>query len=473
MMTPVPVLVSIELEDLAAPLLLLLINLPPSSSFIIQPENPIDPPHFVLSPLLKSLTRWQPKFPIAGQLVYTNEVHPTGNFTGKIVIYEQHNLQPKQAGCDALRHSGAASVILHFKSNAEYPGLGDSAVSAGVKADYPFPVFEITWKQNKSLEGWFSNQTRGVFVTMNDDPNPWRHARTVALPILSLVVLVMTSVLLVMATYKLTLLVLRDGLQWSVAQFVLVLNILSLLFRILWATTNPFGIYNSTSVIWVQVTQSLPFAFAVSGALLISLYWHEMIQRTNTKINMFLNRMRWPFAILCVLMFGFELATSISRGAGLFSPLLVLIDTIIYVVVVFSLLIFFLVTNIRIQQIFKKVNKTLSQGKRNKLKLANQWIWGISFVMLLWIISLLLIGTSSLIWRPRVFVIIFSIQMTSLTFMVLFQILLIRAPSRPWKWILCGLCTPQPDQLLETDSEIVSMGSTNRYTATSQSQMEQ
>jgi hypothetical protein len=406
---------------------------------------------FFLSPLLQTLTRDTPTFPISAQLVYTNQTEPAGNFTGKIVIYEQHYLQPKYAGCDALRHSGAAGVILLLRYLSFYPGFGDTEVPSGYKPRHPFPVFEITVAQNKSLAGWFKNQTNGVFITMDYDPNPWKHTTTVAIPTLAVVVLTMSGIILVMATYKLTLIILRDGLCWSLGQLVLVLNILALVCRILWAVTNPFGVYNTTSVLWTQISQNLPFPFVQGGALLISLYWHEMNQRKNTKIKLFLNKMKWPFVIVCILMLVFELAGSISKGLGVYPPFVLSIYRSSYIIVIASLLIFFLTTIYRLQSAVKTLNESLSQSKTDKLKLANRWTLGISLVMFVWIALLFVLVTTNMLRTPTGFLVLYSVQLISFNFMALFQVLLIRAPRRPWKWIFFGLCIKNPESLLDRE----------------------
>jgi hypothetical protein len=425
----------------------------PSLAFTIHPQDPNEPPAFYPSPLLRVLTRDEPTFPISAQLIYTKQKNPVGNFTGKIVIYEQHYLQPKYAGCDALRDSGVAGVILQLRYTSFYPGYGDSEVPSGYKPRHPFPVFEITLAQNKTLAGWFKNQTKGVFITMENDPNPWKNTRAIGVPTLALVVLTTAGIILIMATYKLTMLILRDGLCWSLGQLVLIFNILALVTRILWAASNPFGAYNTTSIIWVQVSLTLPFPFVQGGALLIALYWHEMIQRTNTKINLFLNKMKWPFVIMCVLMFGFELAGSICRALGVYPRFVFSIYVTSYVVVTAALLIFFLTTICRLHFAFKTLNKTLSQSKKNKLKMASHWILGMSVTMIIWIPVLLVMVITDLIRTPTGFLVLFSLRLISLNLMILFQVMLIRAPRRSWKWIFFGLCITKSDSLLDIESE--------------------
>jgi hypothetical protein len=449
----------------------MLYQFPTSSAFTIHPQDPNDPPVFYPSPLLRKLTRDKPTFPISAQLVYTSQKYPVGNFTGKIVIYKRHALQPKYAGCDVLRHSGAAGVIIPYKSNTLYPGFGEATIPSGYKPMHPFPVFEITLAQNKSLIGWFKNQTKGVFITMENDPNPWKHNLTVAIPTLVIVTLTVAGIILIMATYKLTMILMRDGLCWSVGQLVLIFNILALVTRILWATTNPFGIYNTTPLVWTQISQFLQFAFVISGALLISLYWHERIQRAVPQINPFLNNMRWPFVVICIWIFGFELATSICRSIGLYSPRLVMIHSINYTVIVMSLLIFFLITICRLQTALNKLNKALSHSKKNKVKLANRWVLGLAVGMFIWVVTLLINSTTEMTATPIGFIVLYSIQLTSLNFMVLFQILLIRAPQRPWKWIFFGLCiADHHHSLADEESGTGSMESTNRHTSQDEEQ---
>jgi hypothetical protein len=122
-----------------------------------------------------------------------------------------------------------------------------------------------------------------------------------------------------------------------------------------------------------------------------------------------------------------------------------------YIVVIGSLLIFFLTTICRLHVAFKTLNKSLSQSKTNKLKLANQWILGISFVMFVWIVLLFVIVTTNAIRTPTGFLVVYSVQLISFNFMVLFQVLLIRAPRRPWKWIFFGLCITNSESLQDRE----------------------
>jgi hypothetical protein len=476
----------------------------------IHPRGQNQQSVFIRSPRLKFLTQGTPSYPITGELVYVREKFPKANYTGKIVIYEQHNLQPKYGGCDAMRDSGATAMILHFKANVDYPGFGDTAVDSWYVPRHPFPVFEISLSQNKSLDEWFKNQSialdqeedgfsgapenqgvpgmsgaikrrnqqetewsgRGLMVSIEEDENPWDNVWNVGIPILSNLLLASSGVLLIMASYKLVLLIMREGFRFSIGQCVLWFNAIACVIRMIWAG-NPFGTFHSTAVIWMHISLTLPYAFVISGALMIALYWHEMIRRrTGSQMNQILNRMRWPFLALCAVMFTFELASSVTRGVGLFSPTLIFIDAIIYVIIVLALFIFFATTQVRLISVFQKVNHALSESKQKKLKLATKKIMVLNILTIVWIITLLLIGLLPSFWKPSIFLTIFSIQLFCLQGMILTQILLIRAPQRPWKWILCGLCMENPAGLiLDGVHTTKSTLSRSAYSASSTSQV--
>jgi hypothetical protein len=396
-------------------------------------------------------------YPFSGQLVYTTDSHPTQNLTGKVLLYDAENLLHKEEFVDRLKDSGLSALILAFPGDTKYPGLIQYSRTQLEPTKNPFPVFEITSRQNKSLEGWWKNQT-ALFVSFNfEEPSPWDKVFFHYVPVFANLLLVFSGLIMIMAGYKLLLLVLVNGIQLSIAQLVLLFNFISIALRFAWCASDPVGAYGRTPFLWVQIGMSLPFSFCISGALLITLYWHEMIIRTGPKINLFLNKMLVPFLIVAGIIFGIELATGIARGLAARVPILVIIDGIIYAVIVVATLIFFIVTKIRLSAVFKKLNTNLNQGKGRKLAIASNIVVGISIVMVLWVIALILLGTGKIIWTPPGFVVIWTVLLLGMNVMCLLQVLLIRAPYRPWKWIFCGLCSSDPDALLSEDSTAFSM----------------
>jgi hypothetical protein len=69
--------------------------------------------------------------------------------------------------------------------------------------------------------------------------------------------------------------------------------------------------------------------------MLLALYWKEILSSGKIKVVLFVSRMKIPFAIICVLAFGVEIASSVLRGVtvGGFGFMAV-ITGIIYIVII-------------------------------------------------------------------------------------------------------------------------------------------
>lgn len=279
------------------------------------------------------------------------------------------------------------------------------------------------------------------------EKNPWKGVFTYFIPIFCNLLLAFTGITLLMAVYKLSLLILEKGFQRSIAQIVLWLNVICLSLRCAYLASNPMGAYGGTSFLWVQFGATLPFSFCISGTLLITLYWHEMILRAGHQINLFLSSMLIPFLIACGVIFGIEIASVIVRGLNLLIPVVIIVDASIYAAVVLSLLIFFIVTKVRLSKEFKRLNRTLNLQKGKKLAIASNIVIGIAVVMVLWLAAMLFLAAGKYFWSPPGFALTWIILLTSMTTLCLLQILLIRAPWRPWRWILCGVFKSKPQLL--------------------------
>jgi hypothetical protein len=422
-------------------------------AFYILPEAGAPPVH-VLSPKIHYLSKLaspELDYPLTGELFYHHGPPPTGNFSGRIIIYQTPKFIYKEKVLDKMADSNCKAIIFVFRSNSDYPGIGAYTKIRPSGSSNKFPVFEITEKQNKSLNAWYLNQTSGVHVIFyGDEPNPWDRVYNVFVPIFANLLLVFTAIILFIGVYKLVLIIYEKGFQLSIPQSVLWLNVICMAIRATWLITNPWAAYDASPFAWVQIGMTLPFAFCGSGAILITLYWHEMIIRTGPQINTFLGKMLIPFLVVCVLMFALEIGSIVVRSNAAVVPIMVFLDGGLYAVITLTLLIFFIVTKIRLNKEFAKLNKSLNMGKGKKLGIASNIVVEMGCVMVIWLIGLIFLGASPYFYIPKGYMAIWTILMVCLNLMCLLQILLIRAPPRPWKWILCGLFTENPQHMLST-----------------------
>lgn len=185
----------------------------------------------------------------------------------------------------------------------------------------------------------------------------------------------------------------------------------------------------------------ISFPINVGNALLISLYWHEMIHKKINKSDIFVTKLKWLFVAIMMGMIIFEISTSVLRGLNISFSIVVYLDGAMYVLVYAGVLIFFILTRMRLQKIIDKLNASLKQGDRGtKLSIATFHVQGMVVCTFFWLVFIIIIAISTLPWAPVNFPVLwgllFAFHMTS----ALFQVLLIRAPTRSWKWIFCGLC---------------------------------
>ena len=379
---------------------------------------------------------------IEGEWKFVVDKHTPENLTGCVVLYDLKNGETQEDATFWFKDRGIVALTTMFRANSNYPGAGNW-VRSNRKTEHSFPVFEITTKQNESMSGWYKNQSHGIKVLITFDKNPWDRTFSTALPIDGIIILIFAGVTAILAAWKLTLLILRNGFQLSMAQVTLAINIFGGLLRMTFGAIDPFGASGTTNFAFSQIFLTLSFPSAISGALLISLYWHEMIKRTGNKINMFLDRLRWVFLMITLLMHIFELAIATLRGYHYSYMLLIFLDGAMYLVFSLAVFIFFVVTKYRLQKIFDKINAGLGSRKEQRLSLATFHLQAMVGTMVCFLVILILIGTTNIVWTPTAFPIMWIILFISVQLIGLFQVLLITAPHVPLKVFFVGCFRPE------------------------------
>ena len=272
--------------------------------------------------------------------------------------------------------------------------------------------------------------------------------------------------------YKLLLLVLVRGPQLSSAQLVLAVNVISLTIRVIWLIIDPLGAYGTTTLTWIQIGCTSPYAFCISGVILITLYWHEMMLKSGKKINMFLSKMLWPFLGVCGLLFVIEFFAGLGRALFWNGLLITVVTGSIYALVVVSLLVFFIVTKVRLSAEFSRLNKKLrahdgATSGEKKLGVATNLVVGIATVLVFWLLGLIVFCIGPLFWTPIGYCVVWIVLLTGMTLLCFLQIMIIRAPERSWRWILFGACHRDPDRLLSGEDSSTMHKTTTSYASAS------
>jgi hypothetical protein len=415
-------------------------------------------PVVLLSPRIHYMSP-QVNYPISGYLEVSLGRMPTGDLRGKILLHKMQSRQFIEDLCESLKDSGLAAFIVLQNSQVDYPGLTEYGRSRRNLPNQPFPVFDITLSQNKTLEPWF-DPVHGLFAVIDtEDANPWDKFYNKWIPALSWVIIAICCFILTLTVYKLTLHILRDGFAMNIPQLVLWMNLVSNILRILHLLIDPFGRYGIYPYWWVQIGMTIPAPFLVAASLMMTLYWHEMIKRVR-QMNAFLDQGLVPFLIVSLALFAFELATCLARGLGAIIAVLVIVTALIYAVVILTLLVFFIITKIRLQRLFHKLNKKLnvatkkhgqddddassgSSSKKEKKSEKNQRRLGLAsniviltgVSLFIYLISLIAAGIGNIFWIPTSCFVIIVGLLSSMTILSLLQVIIIRAPPGPWKRI--------------------------------------
>lgn len=397
--------------------------------------------------------------PVRGILRSTTEKFPDFELNGTVLLYDLKSGESREKVAKRFKDSGLVALITVLTAFTNVAGSGNW-IRDGTHPDQPFPVYEMSRNANKSLEAWFANQTDGVHVELWNEKNEWDTSYRIGVPIVVIYILVHNCVIAVTALYKLVITMWTFGPQLSIPQTVFGLNLLGACLRVIWTVGDPFGVWGNLNFMFGQVFMTISFPLTVCSTLLIALYWHEMVNRTGgKKPAIFLRKLKVPFLIFIAVVEIWEIAISIVRGFYISLVVIIFIDGAIYVFTTLGVVIFFLISRIRLQKVFDKLNRSLNKSsKGQRLTLATYQFFGIAFCMVSWII-LLILGASSFVWTPVGFPIIWGLFFLMLNLVAHFQVLMVRAPQRSWKWIFCGACHPHPNELLDSDDSSSTMAS--------------
>lgn len=434
------------------------------TAFNIIPDYAPDERIYFESPRLQYIGPYGKNFtanPVRGILRSTTSKNPDFDLNGTALIYDLKSGESRESVAERFKDTGLVALITVLTAFSNTPGSGNW-IRSGARPDQPFPLYEMSRKANDSLAKWYQNQTNGVTAEFWDEENKWDTAYRIGVPIVGFYILLHNCLIAVTALYKLTITCWEHGVQLSIPQTVFFLNLLGAMLRIVWSASDPLGAWGTTNFLFSQVFMTISFPLTVCSTLLISLYWHEMVSRTSgKKPAIFLRKLKIPFLIFIAVVEVWEIGISIARGFYISLVVIIFIDGAIYVFTTLGVVIFFIVSRVRLQKVFDKLNSSLSNSSRKqRLTLATYHFIGITACMVGWII-LLLLGASSLSGSPAGFPTIWGLFFLMLNLVAHFQVLMVRAPQRSWKWIFCGLFYSNPNKLLDSEESSGNTATSN------------
>lgn len=420
---------------------------PPSNG-----TNPVEPVQF-LSP---RLTTRDPPANFAGYwdsynasgplvLVTSRSMIPTLNLTDAIVIHSLSNGESRTDAVNAFKGTSIQALLLVFIGPSSTPGLSEWQLDYPAPSGNTYPVYEVSYHQVAEIVKTFfsdENSTEPVIATVSSDPNPWTHSYTVAFPVIGMFVLIANGITTICAVYKLTLCILANGFEVSVGNISLCLIIASCVDRIMYCSFDPFGAYHVFP--WFNYMYACLFCISsypisLAAALLLCLYWLDLIYKKNNRSTAFLDKTFWPFLIWAFAVILTEILVDVMHGYYLNYPPLFYIIGLTYIVPSVFVIFLFIITRIRLEILFRKIRKRDAALDRATLYF--------SAIIVLIILSAISVGIMTLdtwFWSPKYWWQIwfmFYLCGSALSFV---QMLLISAPSKDWSWLLCGACYAAP-----------------------------
>lgn len=384
---------------------------------------------FMLSPRIKFCSPPSTAYPLIGEALFLDKLDSNANYSGKVIIYRIPNFNFVEDSIEALVGTGVLALVSISWHNP--PGITQYERARYHLPPITFPVFEIAPDQNDTFASLNNDSFPLTVKFVEDEANPWDYLYLVEFPALSACILFTAGIVAVIATFKLTNLILRDGIRANLAQIVLALNLVGMLIRCMWSAVDPLGSYGIYVYAWVQVGITLPTPFCLGGALVIALYWHQMLSQFGHPINGFLGRMFIPFLIIGALSLTLEIATCAVRAVGGPSAALFLIDALIYAVIILSLFIIFMLTSYRLEKTFEKLNARLNQHQK-KLRVVNRMVVAVGVFLVLELAFLIIVGSGSFFWLIPVHMVAATGVLGCLNLISFFQVLIIRAPEPYW-----------------------------------------
>jgi len=181
---------------------------------------------------------------------------------------------------------------------------------------------------------------------------------------------------LVLACKKLYLFIAALGVEFSIPQVALSLDIFATLERMFF-NLDPgpigWGLYNYPAE---TVLYTFSYPYTLIGALLLAFYWQETIVQTTkgagSKVVAFLTKMKVPFIVLAVLFILFEHIASTLRAVYITSNLDPTGITIfvVYMVMGFGCSIFFMINGVRILRFLRKTFNAIQSNNADAKKAA-------------------------------------------------------------------------------------------------------
>jgi hypothetical protein len=229
------------------------------------------------------------------------------------------------------------------------------------------PVFELAVLEGRVILAMYSNNSIAnvSLIPSEKEINPWAEVFASAYYYIWTVFLgVFPAVNIGLAIWKLKVFTyFYGGCRSSIAIYVLVIELAANCLRIM----NIIDALCANSVYPEQFSVAstrLSLPFALSSFLLIILYWHEMMTSATIVVHPFVVKMRIPFFVLSAALMVVQLVQIFLRGYTAVENL-ILITGVTYIVVSAGIVIFHIITGIKL---LRRLHMSKNLGRVVKLR---------------------------------------------------------------------------------------------------------
>eukprot|EP01122_Echinamoeba_exundans_P011374 TRINITY_DN4504_c0_g1_i1.p1 TRINITY_DN4504_c0_g1~~TRINITY_DN4504_c0_g1_i1.p1 ORF type:complete len:468 (-),score=59.92 TRINITY_DN4504_c0_g1_i1:1340-2743(-) len=367
----------------------------------------------------------------------------SSNLEGKIIMVNASQASPRRVNGTSIlplllmKDHGAVGILV-VNAVTKVAGIGETLLPSWDLCYKLAPVmlFEITADDAAKLQE-LAQQNNSVFIEATPgDVNEWRQYRNGWYSYTFRFFFgILSGITAILALYKLIAYVVAYGCQLSVPQFCLFIAFVANLFRTIYHSLDPifFGKVFPGTIAHLLVSISAPMNIITT--MLLALYWKEILSSGKIKVVLFVSRMKIPFAIICVVAFGVEIASSVMRGVtvGGFGFMAV-ITGIIYIVIVSLMTIFFAIYGakvlIQLHNSDAKSHVAGSESRRRKVaRNATVMVLFSSAMNVVWVVGMILIVIPRVFYTPLGFHIVWVVVWLGVIGSQLSQILAFKTPS--------------------------------------------
>jgi hypothetical protein len=246
------------------------------------------------------------------------------------------------ATSDAARAAGFVALVIAETKNVSM-GYFNSGIPPG--ASFPWPIVGMDEDTRDVVLAW-NGSIEWAVLDSDSLLTPWYLVRTSGyFWFLSVSMCFLSAALAVLGIGRLIQFHRALG-SWklNVINGVISLEVFGAALRVVYWSVDPIGQRGIWSDPARDVWHTVSFPFGISATLLLVSYWYETTSRTSLKFSWSIDRLRVPSYILLAGVFLVELIIDILVLCRVPVRALPLINSVIYLIIVLGLSIFFFIT---------------------------------------------------------------------------------------------------------------------------------